>query len=350
MAKISVVIPVYNTSKYIDRCLISLNKQTYNDFDIVIIDDGSTDDSLEKIENFKNKSKLNINILTQENMGVAKTRQRGIDATDSLYLAFIDSDDYIDLNYLEVLVNTLEKTDTNICCSRLAMHFNMPGIRKIPFKSRPMKLQRVDLFKDKKYLPLINVVTTCKLFKRDYIRITDKNFKANEDLSINYLNYVLAKDISFANDTSYHYLPNEYGLVNNNISGYSYDVMLNTFKPLSEMLQNFKKYHLAEYYSEEIEVLFIKNLFERIGYILDNVKDVNGKTNLINLIISYLEVYYPEWKDNVYFKNNFNMFEIPTIFNCLKVKRNLSKMNINTMYDSEDKILEKYKKYSEVLR
>ena len=265
MTKVSIIIPVYNSEKHLERCLNSIINQTFNDFEVIAINDGSLDNSLSILNSYKNK--LNIKVINQENCGVAKAREVGIKHSTSPYIAFIDSDDYIDKDYLEKLVYTLEKTNTNICCSRLSMHFNNSLLKHIPLNAKKIKPNKVNVYDNKKFLIKINVVTTGKLFKKEYLIKNNKYFEANEDLSINYLMFAKANDISFVNDSRYHYLPNDTGLVNTKISGYSYETIINTLLPLSHLKEYFKKFDLLDHYYQEIECLFIRNLFQRIKYI-----------------------------------------------------------------------------------
>lgn len=105
MSKISIIIPVYNTGKHIEKCLNSIVTQTQNtETEIIIINDGSTDNSEDIIKQYIEKNKtLNIKYYLKENEGVAKTRNFGIEKATSDYIMFLDSDDYIDSKTLEIL-------------------------------------------------------------------------------------------------------------------------------------------------------------------------------------------------------------------------------------------------------
>ena len=105
MSKISVIIPVYNTEKYIEKCLKSLEKQTMQDFEIVVVNDGSTDESGRVIKNYMRKTRLKIKYLEKENGGLASARNYGLERALGKYISFLDSDDYLDEN----LFSKLEK-------------------------------------------------------------------------------------------------------------------------------------------------------------------------------------------------------------------------------------------------
>lgn len=135
MPKISLIMPVYNSSKTLDYSVDSVINQTEKDFEFIAIDDGSIDDSLNKLEKLKDKSNINFKIYHKKNGGVASARKYGLEKSSSEIVGFIDSDDKIDKTYLQKTYETLAKTNANICCSRMAFHLNYPIIDNIPFKN-----------------------------------------------------------------------------------------------------------------------------------------------------------------------------------------------------------------------
>lgn len=102
MAEVSIVIPVYNTEKYVEKCIRSVLEQSFSDLEILVIDDGSTDGSRAILERLASED-ARIHLLTQENRGVAAARNRGIEAASGRYLTFIDGDDYVAVDYIEAL-------------------------------------------------------------------------------------------------------------------------------------------------------------------------------------------------------------------------------------------------------
>lgn len=113
---ISIIVPIYNAEKYIDRCVSSLVNQTFWDLDIILINDGSTDNSLNICEEWKKKDER-IKIFSQPNFGVSAARNLGMSRAKGEYLMFLDSDDYMLPNMCEVMFNTLQnkQTDCVIC-------------------------------------------------------------------------------------------------------------------------------------------------------------------------------------------------------------------------------------------
>lgn len=113
MIKVSIIIPVYNTEKYLDRCMKSILSQSYPNIEVICINDGSTDSSLEVL-NIYATNDHRVKIINQDNQGAGYSRNKGIENASGEYLAFIDADDWIDEFFLEKSLNTAIKHDANI--------------------------------------------------------------------------------------------------------------------------------------------------------------------------------------------------------------------------------------------
>ena len=114
MPKVSVIVPVYNVEKYIDKCLESLVNQTLKDIEIIIVNDGSTDNSIKIVEEYKEKYKNKIIYLEKENGGLSDARNYGIQYAKGEYIAFLDSDDYVDRKMYEKLYNKAIENNSDI--------------------------------------------------------------------------------------------------------------------------------------------------------------------------------------------------------------------------------------------
>ena len=114
--EISVIIPVYNIEEYIEKCLESVNAQTYKNYEVIIVNDGSKDKSAEIVSDFiKGKNLSNWRLINKDNGGVASTRNVAIDIARGEWLAFVDGDDWIESNYLESMWRALEEHPSDLC-------------------------------------------------------------------------------------------------------------------------------------------------------------------------------------------------------------------------------------------
>jgi len=174
LKKVTLVIPVYNSEKYIGRCLDSIINQTYNDVDILVINDGSKDKSKEVVEEYQAKYN-NIKLINQDNMGVAKTRNKAIKIVETKYIMFIDNDDYIDEDYIETYINKIEETNTDIV---------MGGYKRV-------NIDKKILFKQK----LLNTDWSKYIVLAPWAKIYNREFLLNNN--IKFLDYAIGEDVYF---------------------------------------------------------------------------------------------------------------------------------------------------------
>jgi glycosyltransferase involved in cell wall biosynthesis len=127
----SVVIPVKNRKKELIRCLVSLSHQTFEDFEVVVIDDNSNDDYTKLIRYFKN---LNIKLFKNEGVGANSARNLGASKAHSKYIAFLDSDDIFLPNKLSDIYDVICSSQTNICVSQLLVWRGSPRMQLRPLR------------------------------------------------------------------------------------------------------------------------------------------------------------------------------------------------------------------------
>ena len=124
--KISVIVPVYNVEQYLERCIDSIINQTYTNLEIILVNDGSTDNSGKLCDELAKKDER-IRVIHKENGGLSDARNRGIDEAESDLVGFIDSDDYIDSDMYEVLLKNLNNTDADLSmCALYDVYNNTP--------------------------------------------------------------------------------------------------------------------------------------------------------------------------------------------------------------------------------
>lgn len=115
MNKISVIVPIYNVEKYLPTCLNSIINQTYKNLEILLINDGSSDNSGEICENYA-KMDNRIHVFHKRNEGVSSARNLGIDLSVGDFISFVDPDDFLDLNLYEIVISNMEKYNADIIC------------------------------------------------------------------------------------------------------------------------------------------------------------------------------------------------------------------------------------------
>lgn len=131
---ISIIIPIYNTEKYLEKCLASVKSQTFYDFEALLIDDGCTDGSKEIINKYIKEDKR-FKYLGGKHIGFPYSKNLGLDNAKGDYICFVDSDDYLEPNYLELLLKGLQESNSDICCCRYICYYGAdPQQNPIPFK------------------------------------------------------------------------------------------------------------------------------------------------------------------------------------------------------------------------
>lgn len=164
---VSVIIPVYNAEKYLDRCVESIVQQTYKNLEIILIDDGSRDSSGSKIDRWMEKDHR-ITAVHKQNTGVSDTRNTGIDRAKGVYLTFIDSDDYVEEDYIDVLHKNLVEQDADIAaCNFEAVYEEGTEKRSYSLISEDKVIEeRVQLFEDSICCKIYTYLVWGKLYKK----------------------------------------------------------------------------------------------------------------------------------------------------------------------------------------
>ena len=124
--KVSVIIPVYNAENYLQQCLDSVANQTLQDIEIICVNDGSTDRSLEILRSFEKKDNRFI-ILTQENQGAAVARNEGLSIAKGEFISVLDADDFFDPNMLKAAYNRLVETNSEIAIFKVQLYDDSTG-------------------------------------------------------------------------------------------------------------------------------------------------------------------------------------------------------------------------------
>lgn len=339
MKLVSIIVPVYNRSRKIIDCYNSIINQTYKNLEIIFVDDGSTDNTLEVMKKFSDER---VVIISDSNNGPSAARRLGVKASHGEYISFVDSDDTIDKDFIYKLVRNLENNNSNISIGRLGVHCYGPLIKHITLKSRRLP-KLIDLEHQKEYLPALTPGVVGKLFRRKILELKKVNFRANEDMVVMYPLYVKSRYISVCNDAVYHYHLAKSSQFKKYLLGYSFTNLLNTFEPLKYIYDEFERMGKLEDYFYEIEMLFIKNISERVWNIIDSVPDKIYRNKFISVTLDYLECFFPDWEKNPYYVRGYRLGEVSDIYHIRVAFEVISKIQRKKLYISLDEVYNRYR-------
>ncbi len=224
MHKLSIIVPVYNAEKTLYQCIESIIQQEYVDFELILIDDGSSDNSL-AICNKYSAIDGRISVIHQNNSGLVKTRKKGVEVASGEYVGFIDSDDYIDSDMYSRLMKEGINHNPDIIIGGISIDYKThnvishnlisPGLynsQAIKEQIIPQMLMKTGFFR---YGIIPGVVV--KIFKRDLIREALNNVYDNitigEDIAITSYSIMYAKSISIISSAAYHYIQTEASMI-----------------------------------------------------------------------------------------------------------------------------------------
>lgn len=206
--KISVIIPLYNVEQYVSRCLESIINQTYKNLEILVIDDGSTDNSLQVAKSFELKDDR-VKVISHLNGGVSKARNKGLEIATGDFIAFVDSDDYLKLNMYETLIENIGDADLIVCGYSSKIDSDINESSKKNKKTILLGEQCVDyLFQMQDADSSVKaVVIWNKLYKKTVFNTLRYNlrYKRAEDEEIIFKILLECSKMVVINDQLYHY-------------------------------------------------------------------------------------------------------------------------------------------------
>ena len=208
MPKISVIVPVYNVEKYIDKCLKSLTQQTLQDIEIIIVNDGTLDKSVEIIEKYVKENPSKIKYYEKENGGLSSARNYGLEYATGDYIAFLDSDDYVETNMYEEMYSLAKKENADMVECDFIWEWEYG--KKIFDKRREYKSKEEMMKKPR-------VVAWNKIYKREIINKYKIRFPEGliyEDMEFFYKLLPHLNKISYINKYFVYYTQREDSITN----------------------------------------------------------------------------------------------------------------------------------------
>ena len=310
MAKLSVIVPVYNVEKYIERCLKSLVNQTLKDIEIIIVNDESTDRSTDIVEKYIKSNSSKFKYLEKKNGGLSSARNYGLEYATGEYIAFLDSDDYIELNMYEEMYKLAKKDDADIVeCDFIwewdygkkvfdkRRNYNSKSIKDNKIKTGKLKksqtsenLITVEQDKNnennkKEMMKRPRVVAWNKIYKRELINKTKTRFPEGliyEDLEFFYKLLPYVNKISYINQYFVHYVQRE-----DSISNSQTEKTGDIFKILDNIFSFYKENNIYDKYEKELKSMSRRIMFGSSLKRIMKIKDTKIKRKMILKTVFY---------------------------------------------------------------
>lgn len=285
MTKVSVIVPVYNVEQYLRKCLDSLVNQTLQDIEIIVVDDGSTDSSSDIIKEYAEKYK-NIKCYKKENGGLSDARNYGMQYAQGKYIAFLDSDDYADINLYKEMYEKALKEDADIVECNFYWSYPKKSKKDIGEK----------YFSKKEMIEKARVVAWNKLYKKEILDEANIEFPKGlryEDVEFFYKLVPYIQRVSFIKEPLIYYTQRKTSIANT-----QNEKTKDIFTVLDNVIEYYKEKNLYEKYKEVLEFTYTRLLlcssFKRIA----KIKDKAIRKELLNQTWIHLNENFPSWKQN----------------------------------------------------
>lgn len=285
--KISIVVTVYNSEKYIEKCLKSIKEQTYKNLEIVIVNDGSTDKSKNIIEKICKDDNRFI-LINQRNMGVASAKNKGMDEASGKYIIFIDSDDWIDKDLIEIMKNAADKENLDIIFCNYKKEKENGKLIKVGILNK-----YIQNYTNKEILAMhIAGLVPCgashKMIKKEILdkwRVRFSDLVRGEELEYSIKAILRAKNIGYVTKTYYHYIERKHSL--SKCENYSFMPNIECLKNVLEKEKIMDEYE--KYYNLAILNYFVIEIYNSLkqGKITDSKKISNKIVDRYRKILVY---------------------------------------------------------------
>lgn len=247
MEKLSVIIPIYNVEKYLDRCIKSICNQTYENLEIILVDDGSTDGSPEMCDQYVEKDKR-IKVIHKQNGGLSDARNVGLEYATGQYIFFCDSDDYVERDLISECMESISKDSIDILI--FAFYRLQDGIVTVCGEKLP---EGIFSLKNTPELLLTSPSACNKIFKTEFLKKSRTLFpvgKLYEDLGTIPKLYLLAEKVRYIDKPYYYYEIRGSSIMTSTKLDRAFS---NRIEIIDEILKCYKKLNAYSTYEKELE-------------------------------------------------------------------------------------------------
>ena len=201
---VSVIVPIYNVERYIEKCVTSILEQKYKNIELILVDDGSTDESGKIIDALAKKDKR-INVIHKANGGVSSARNSGLDTAKGEYVCFVDGDDYVMEDYITYMYDMIERNKSDIAISKLMFsNFDNSQIKEDVYENVSGETAAIEIMTYN-----IPIGVYCKLFNREFLNKNNIRFFQDiyigEGFNFNVKAFQLANKVSIGKRKIYYY-------------------------------------------------------------------------------------------------------------------------------------------------
>ena len=269
MKKVSVIVPAYNAEKYIEKCLDSVLAQSFSDFEIVVVNDGSKDATLDILKRYQTQYPEKITVISQDNAGLSTTRNNAIRASTGEYILFLDSDDYILPDMLKTLLEKAQSGDFDVVASDVDAVYPDKTVRIA--SGIDQDLDELSLEEKKKLFFGVYPTVWNKLYKRQIFQNQELFFEPGiwfEDVLFYHKLLPNIKSIGVVKESFYQYVQNA-GSITYTYSDKLYDIHL----VMEKILAYYKAQGLFEAYKDELEYMYVRYMFATFIKRLSKAKD-----------------------------------------------------------------------------
>lgn len=287
MPKVSVIVPFYNVEKYIEKCLNSLVNQTLDEIEIILVNDGSKDNSYKIAKKFQEQYPNKVKYYEKSNGGLGDARNFGINYATGEYIAFLDSDDYIELTMYEEMYNQAKKENADMV--------------ECDFWWEYPKYQKMDVGQEytnkNEMLIKSRVVAWNKLIKTEiYQNHPEARFSVGlryEDVEGFYKILPYIDKVAYVRKPFIHYIQRQ-GSISNTQNKRNEEI----FTVLQNVINYYKDNKIYNQFEEELEYIYTRYLLCSSFLRIVKIKDKKIKKELLNKTWENLNIKFPNWKKN----------------------------------------------------
>lgn len=291
---VSIIIPVYNVEKYIQRCLESLVNQTFDDYELIIVNDGSPDNSEKIIKKYEKKYKNIIRYYKKENGGLSDARNYGLSKAKGEYVIFVDSDDYVENTFVKKLYDKAIENDSDITICGVLDEIEKSGNQVIYKNYIPKKGVSID--EDKKQL-LNRFAAWNKMYKIDLFGdLKFEKGKIYEDLRLIPKLYLKANRISYVDEPLYHYIIRDGSIMTSSGIQKNLDII----SAFDDVIAYFKKQNKYKEFKDEIEFLAIDHLLIATGVRIAKMSTYKELSKNLKYGTEFIKKNFPKYMNNKY--------------------------------------------------